>query len=106
MSNTQYFVIYKIIFACSHKIFECRNANPERREAYIQKERDRWRRVTDKGKKKGINDLTERGKRSERKKLKEAKKAARAKAHTVVELETPPSTPESPPQQGPDDVEG
>ncbi|KAK7156997.1 hypothetical protein R3I94_006909 [Phoxinus phoxinus] len=83
-----------------------RDANPEQREAYLKKERERWRKDRDTGKKKAINDLTEREKRSQRKKWKEAKKAARAKARTIVELQTPPPTPEPleldcPPQLGP-----
>ncbi|KAK7160697.1 hypothetical protein R3I93_008381 [Phoxinus phoxinus] len=74
--------------------------------AYLKKERERWRKDRDTGKKKAINDLTERGKRSQKKKLKEAKKAARDKARTIVELQTPPPSPEPleldcPPQLGP-----
>ncbi|KAK2905708.1 hypothetical protein Q8A73_009651 [Channa argus] len=62
-----------------------RDANPEQREAYFKKERERWRKDRDTSKKKAINDLTQRGKCSQRKKWKEAKTAARAKARTIVE---------------------
>ncbi|XDV36664.1 hypothetical protein PO909_006404 [Leuciscus waleckii] len=81
-----------------------RDANPEQRDAYLKKERDRWRKDRDTGKKKVINDLTERGKRLQRKKWKEAKKAARAKARTIEELQTPAPEPlelDCPPQLGP-----
>ncbi len=51
----------------------------------VKKEREKWRKDRDTGKK-GINDLTERGKCAQIKNWREAKKAARAKAGTTVEL--------------------
>ncbi len=61
---------------------------------YLQKERERWRRDRETGKKKEkrkkerkINELTERGKQTQRKKWRESRKAARAKACTMVELQ-------------------
>ncbi len=52
----------------------------------LRKKRLHLRKERDTGKKKGINDLTERGKRAKRKKRSEAMKAARAKAMTTVEM--------------------
>lgn len=79
---------------------ERRNANSERREEYLLKERERWKKDRETGKKKGISELTERQKRAKRKKWREAKRAARAKVRTVVELQTPPPTEEIPAAAG------
>lgn len=86
---------------------ERRDADPDRRRQYLEKERARWKKDRDTGKKKGIDDLSEREKRAKRKKWREAKKAARAKSRASALLlsETPPSTPETEPEPGPSRLE-
>ncbi len=49
-----------------------RDADIERKQKYLESERQRWRRDVEQGKKKKISDLSERGKRQLRKKLEEA----------------------------------
>lgn len=88
---------------------ERRDADPDRRRKYLEKERDRWNKDRETGKKKGVNELSEREKRAKRKKWKEAKRQARARtsASAVLQSETPPNspvipeTPENHPEPGP-----
>lgn len=42
------------------------NADPKKREKYLEKERQRWRKNVEAGKKKGINELSERQQRLKR----------------------------------------
>jgi len=77
---------------------ERRNADPQRREEYLRKECERWKRDTEAGKKKSINDLSKRAQRSKRKEWRKAKERQKRKA----EIEnsgptslTPPHTPDS-----------
>ncbi|KAL2095619.1 hypothetical protein ACEWY4_007767 [Coilia grayii] len=51
-----------------------RDADPEKRESYLRRERQRWRRDVEAGKKKLINELSERGQRSRRKMWRQAKR--------------------------------
>ncbi|KAJ3612394.1 hypothetical protein NHX12_020670 [Muraenolepis orangiensis] len=88
---------------------ERRDADPDRRTQYLEKERDKWTKDRETGKKKGISELSEREKRAKRKKWSEAKKQARARnrASALLQSETPPDspavpeTPENQPQPGP-----
>lgn len=63
------------------------------------------------GKKKGINELSEREKRAKRKKWREAKRKARARASALLQLEIPPNSPNIPeapenqPEPGPSRLE-
>lgn len=87
---------------------ERRNADSDRRQQYLQQERDRWKKDRETGKKKGVNELSEREKRAKRKKWREAKQQVRArnKASALRQSETPPETPpssspENQPEPGP-----
>lgn len=71
-----------------------RNADSQRREEYLRKERGRWQRETAAGKKKSINDLSERAKRHKRKMWRKAKERQKRKA----EIESSGSAPLTPPQ--------
>lgn len=89
---------------------ERRDADPDRRRKYLEKERDKWNKDKETGKKKGINELSEREKRAKRKKWKEAKMLARARvrASALLQSETPPNSPETPenePEPGPSRLE-
>ncbi|KAG7509526.1 hypothetical protein JOB18_046864 [Solea senegalensis] len=57
-----------------------RDADPEKRAQYLNKEKERWRSDREEGRKRKASDLSEREKRAQRKKS-----------------TTPPSAPESPP---------
>ena len=75
-----------------------RNADSERREDYLKRERERWKRDTDAGKKKAISDLSERGQRRKRKEWWKAKD--RQKRRAEIENSgptslTPPQSPDS-----------
>ena len=70
-----------------------RNADSQRKEEYLRNERERWRRDTEAGRNKSINDLSERAKRSKRKMWREAKKRQKRKA----EIENSGSTSLTPP---------
>lgn len=54
-----------------------RDADPQRREKYLRSECERWKRDTEAGKKKSINNLSERAKRHKRKMRRNAKKDRR-----------------------------
>ncbi|XP_061591844.1 uncharacterized protein LOC133457029 isoform X2 [Cololabis saira] len=75
-----------------------RNASPNRREEYLRKERIRWKKDVEAGKKKFIDDLSERAKRSKRKAWRKAKerqkRRAEIKNREPADL-TPPHTQES-----------
>lgn len=74
---------------------ERRDADPDRRRKYLEKERAKWKKDRETGKKKGVNELSEREKRAKRKKWREAKSRARAKnrASALLQSETPPNSP-------------
>ena len=76
------------------------DADPDRKRKYLEKERDKWKKDRETGKKKGINELSEREKRAKRKKWREAKSQARTrnKASALLQSETPPSSPAETPE--------
>lgn len=88
---------------------ERRDADPDRRRKYLEKERDKWKKDRETGKKKGVNELSEREKRAKRKKWREAKSQVRTRNRTsaLLQSETPPNsppaaeTPENQPEPGP-----
>ena len=82
---------------------ERRNADPDRRQQYLEKERAKWQKDRETGKKKGVNELSEREKRAKRKKWREAKRQARSrnKASAVLLSDTPPSSSQETPEPGP-----
>ena len=69
---------------------ERRDADPERKRKYLERERDKWKKDREAGKK-GVNELSEREKRAKRKKWREAKSRARARnrASALLQAETP-----------------
>ena len=70
-----------------------RDADPSRRETYLQKERERWKEKTKTRKK--ASELTEREKRQQRKKWREAQKKSRERKQMEVRINlTPPNSPE------------
>ncbi|KAK9526478.1 hypothetical protein VZT92_015175 [Zoarces viviparus] len=74
------------------------DADPDRRRKYLEKERDKWDKDRETGKKKGVNELSEREKRPKRKNWREAKSQARARNMTsaLLQSETPPNSPAAP----------
>lgn len=76
-----------------------RDINPEKRAAYLRKEKDRNVKKTDSGIIKNVQAMTEREKRAARKKWRSLKRKARARAKehvkTMQNIVTPPSTPGS-----------
>lgn len=64
-----------------------RDADPERRQRYLESEHQRWRRDVEQGKKKKISDLSEQGKRqlrkNWRKQNKKRKEKAEARKHSL-----------------------
>lgn len=66
-----------------------RDADPERRNKYLEKERAMWHRKTADGTVKGIADLSERGKRKKRQQWRSAQRRFRAKHQTTL---TPPGS--------------
>ncbi|KAK1891792.1 Vezatin [Dissostichus eleginoides] len=80
---------------------ERRDADPDRRRKYLEKERDKWKKDRETGTKKGVNELSERAKRAKRKKWREAKSQDRARdrASALLQSETPPDSPAAPENQ-------
>lgn len=74
-----------------------RNADPERRQKYLESERQRWRRDIEQDTKKRIQDLSERAKRQQRKKWREHKRKGKEKAEALKNFVTPPQSPDSDP---------
>ncbi|XP_034401111.1 zinc finger MYM-type protein 4-like isoform X2 [Cyclopterus lumpus] len=58
---------------------ERRDADPDRRRKYLEKERDKWKKDRETGKKKSVNELSEREKRAKRKNWREVRSQARAR---------------------------
>ncbi|CAC5425379.1 unnamed protein product [Mytilus coruscus] len=85
------------------KFRENRNKDLVKREAYLNKEKERYQKEKRTGKKKSVKDMTEREKRSARRKWRTAKHKERSAKKTLLKLMTPPNTPESSPnlQPGP-----
>lgn len=71
-----------------------------RRQNYLNREKERWRRDREKGRKHKVSDLSERQKRAERKKWHEMKRKQRdiVRARTTFQSVTPPPSPDSPPE--------
>ena len=85
---------------------EHRDADPDKRRIYLEKEKDKWNKERETGKKKGVSELSEREKRAKRKQWREAKSQARARhrSSALLQSETPPNSPAAPenqPQPGP-----
>lgn len=72
-----------------------RDADPVKREAYLQKGRKKWREISEKGKVKTIKDLTEREKRSQRKFWRNSQEQSRRRKKLLKSLNTPPQSPEA-----------
>lgn len=70
---------------------ERRNADPQRREEYLKKEREAWQRKKESGKVKSIKEQSPRVQRRIRKEWRAARKRHNEKKSRIM---TPPSTPE------------
>ncbi|XP_049893166.1 uncharacterized protein LOC126385475 [Epinephelus moara] len=70
------------------------DADLDRRRKYLEKERDRWKKDIETGKKKVVNKPSERDNRAKQKKWREAKTQARARnrASALLQSETPPNS--------------
>ncbi len=77
------------------------NADPEKREKYLEKERQRWRKNLEAGKKKEINELSERQQRLKRRKWRAAYKRSKERREALRNLTTPPQSPDHAPEQYP-----
>ncbi len=62
------------------------NADPEKREKYLEKERQRWRKNLEAGKKKGINELSERQQRLKRRKVESSLQKKQGEERRTKEL--------------------
>lgn len=82
-----------------------RDADPVRRQRYLQREREKWQEDKLTGKKKGIKDMSERGKRCRRKRWREAQQRCRIKTEATCFIATPPESPDLEPQAGPSRLE-
>ncbi|KAK2892479.1 hypothetical protein Q8A67_012467 [Cirrhinus molitorella] len=82
---------------------ERRDADPDRRKQYLEGERARWQRDRQTGKKKSVSEISERERREKRKRWREAKRQARAKArrNALPVSDTPPISPEAQHEPGP-----
>ena len=78
-----------------------RDVDHERRQQYLNKEKESWRKDIDEGRKKKVSDLSEREKRAVRKKWRERKRKLRKndRARTTFQsMNTPPTSPDTPPE--------
>ena len=71
------------------------NQDPIKREAYLKKERERWKQRKQSGKVKGVKDMTEREQRSARKAWRTKQAKYRAKFKQASVLPSPPPSPVS-----------
>ncbi|KAL3842680.1 hypothetical protein ACJMK2_020668 [Sinanodonta woodiana] len=75
-----------------------RDANPKRREAYLGKERAKWKKDRDTGKKRSVSELNDRERRDKRRKWRAAQVKSRtdkaASAAIINQCMTPPLSPE------------
>ena len=86
-----------------------RDADPERREAYLEKEKEKWRKDRDTGKKLSVSELNDRERRAKRLNWRAAQvKCRTAKAASAAAIDqcmTPPLSPEPEPTPGPSRLE-
>ncbi|XP_036929141.1 uncharacterized protein LOC119005523 isoform X2 [Acanthopagrus latus] len=75
-----------------------RNADPERRAAYLQKHREKWHDDKKRGKVKNVKDLSEREKRKKQAYWRRAQRRSRERKKVTECLLTPPQSPEAHPQ--------
>lgn len=80
-----------------------RDADPERRQQYLNKEKEKWRKDREEGRKKKVSELSEREKRAQRKKWRERKRKFRERAR-ILTPDIPPE-PENAPVTGPSRLE-
>ena len=75
-----------------------RNADPEKRAAYLQKHRETWQENKQRGKVKAVKDLSEREKRRKRAYWRKAQRQTRERKKVIESQLTPPQSPEVNPQ--------
>lgn len=71
-----------------------RDEDAQRRQQYLEKEREKWKKDIETGKKKTQKDRTAREQRAQRKKWREAHRRSKERKKAVQTLNTPPDTPE------------
>lgn len=79
-----------------------RDADPERRENYLEKEHDKYRKDLESGRKKTINDLSEREKCRRRRKWRKTYHRIKDRKEALEHLITPPHSPQLSPVQAVD----
>lgn len=72
-----------------------RDLDPEKRQEYLQKERDRNIKKKEKGMLKSVKDMTPREKRTAKRHWRNQKRKERAKVKAMKEMLTPPTSPET-----------
>lgn len=75
-----------------------RNADPERRAAYLEKHRETWHEKKWQGKVKTVKNLSEREKRRKRAYWRKAQRQSRERKQVMENQVTPPESPEVDPQ--------
>lgn len=73
-----------------------RDADPLKRQQYLEKEKEKWRKDVETGKKLLQNDRTKTGQRAQRKKWKEWHERSKARKKRLEGLSTPPLRPACP----------
>ena len=73
-----------------------RDADEQRRQQYLEKEKEKWRKDVETGKKKKQKDRSVRAQRAQRKRWKEAHKRSNARKKVLEGLNTPPVSPDPP----------
>ena len=68
----------------------CRDADPARRAAYLEKQREAWHRLRSQGKVKTVAEMSDRDKRSKRAYWRKAQQRSRERQHRLDNLATPP----------------
>ncbi len=79
-----------------------RVAGPERRVEYLEKEREKYRKDLESGRKKTINDVSEREKRRRRRKWRETYLRIKDRKEALQQLVTPPHSPQQSPEHAVD----
>ncbi|CAL8253989.1 unnamed protein product [Arctogadus glacialis] len=75
-----------------------RNADPEKRAAYLQKHRETWQENKQRGKVTAVKDLSEREKRRKQAYWRKAQRQTRERKKVIESQFTPPQSPEVNPQ--------
>ncbi len=93
----KYFLLVKQVSAAEkqRRYRAHRDADPARRAAYLEKQREAWHRLRSQGKVKTVAQMSEREKRSKRSYWRKAQQRSRERKSRLENIETPPSSPGS-----------